>query len=554
MSAPAGAGDGSAYDRAIALRASGRIAEAERAFAELASANTDREPALAALADLYEQTSRPAKALDVLTTLAREHPDRLYYTARLAGVLEALGRFDEAIGQYLEFLRRQPDQTNGWFNLALLYRKSKLYGHAVAAYETALQLGVDDAEEVLSNMGVLYSEMRRGGDARRMYQRALEISPDYVPALFNLAGLLEEQGDRERAIELYRQILSLDPGHSEALSRLVYARRITVADEDLLVALRRGIENAGADRLGEEALRFALGKALDDLGRYDEAFSAYSAANALGRRRNLPYDPRAVERAFGRIMEVFRAPWIRQAANPSTARPIFICGMFRSGSTLVEQILGSHPSVTAGGELDFLPWLVQERLMPFPDRAGTATPDELRKLGDRYMELLKSIFPSADHVTDKRPDNFLLVGLIKRIFPGARIVYTRRDGLDNCLSVYFQQLGGNLNYATDLPNIAHYYRQHARLMKHWFECLPDELFTVNYEELVRAPEPVVRGLLAFLGLEWDPGCLDFAGGGGLVKTASVWQVRDGLHDRSVGRWNHYESHLRDARAILEGRT
>jgi hypothetical protein len=225
--------------------------------------------------------------------------------------------------------------------------------------------------------------------------------------------------------------------------------------------------------------------------------------------------------------------------------------MFRSGSTLVEQILGAHPELTAGGELDFFPWVVQQNLMPYPERAVRATRAELEAAGNRYLALVRSIFPGARRVTDKRPDNFLHIGLLKAVFPAARIIYTRREPLDNCLSLYFQQLGGNLHYANDLRSIAHYYGQHARLMKHWVGVLGDGVFTVDYDDLVREPEQIVRRLLAFIGLEWHDRCLNFAEDGGPVKTASIWQVREALHTRSSGRWRRYACHLREAQAILE---
>jgi len=534
---------GAALERARMLAAGGRLAEAERAFRELAASTTLREEALQALADLYEQGGRDNAAADVWLQLADRAPDRLYYCARLAGVLERLGRSDDAIARYQRLLARQPGLANAQFNVALLYRKNKRYAEAVAAYEEALKLGIDGREEVYSNLGVLYSEMRRAEDALAMFRRSLECRPDYVPALFNLAGLLEEQGERAQAIVLYERILAADARHWESLSRLAYARRFTRADDPLLETLRRAVHAAAGDPPGCEALYFALGKALDDLGQYDEAFAAYRSANEFGRRRNPSYDRRAVESAFDTLIDGFTGDWLRRASTGLEAGPIFICGMLRSGSTLIEQILASHPAVTVGGELDFLPWLIQRDLLPYPQRAVAAGSTELGALGNRYLKLVESVFPGAAQFTDKRPDNFLHLGLIKAVFPRARIVYTRRSAPDNCLSIYFQQLGGNLNYATDLANIAHYYREHERLMRHWFDVLGEGIHTVDYDELVRAPEAVLRGLLSFLGLEWDDRCLNFDRASASVKTASVWQVREPLHRRSSGRWRAYERHL-----------
>jgi tetratricopeptide (TPR) repeat protein len=297
-------------------------------------------------------------------------------------------------------------------------------------------------------------------------------------------------------------------------------------------------------------LYFGLGKALDDLKRYEEAIAAYNAANALGKLRNPPYDRLAAEKSFGQLISVFDTDWIKRTATQSTATPIFVCGMFRSGSTLIEQILAAHPLITAAGELDSLPWLLARRLAPLPQVANTSR-EELQQIGDEYLASLKELFPNDENIVDKRPDNFLRLGLIRSMFPSARIVYTKRALKDNCLSVYFQQLDGHLSYATDLEDIAHYYNQHEHLMVHWNSLFGDNIYTVDYDELVQSPKPVLQGLIDFLGFEWDDRCLSFQQTDSLVKTASVWQVREKLHSASSGRWRNYESFMPKLQASLK---
>lgn len=538
------------FERAGQMRDQGRFAEAEQAYQQLAESGEQREAVLRALVELYLQTRQAGKAIETLAALTEEVPDKLYYYARLAGLLDGLGRTDAAISQYRRLLQRQPGHAVAHFNLALLYKKGKRYPDAANAYEEAIKHGIDNVQEVYSNLGVLYSEMRQPEQAREMYERALGIDPGHVPALFNLAGLCEELGERQRALEFYERILSINPGHWDSLARIAHAKKLTGADADLVDALRRATADAKDDPMASEGLYFALGKALDDLGEYGEAFAAYRSANELGRLRNKPYEKSTVEQAFARIIELFTPEWLRRVTTASTATPIFICGMFRSGSTLIEQILAGHPSVTAGGELDYLPWLVAERLAPYPDGVMSASREKLDELGQEYLSRLRRQFPDADCVTDKRPDNFLHLGLIKALFPCARIVYTRRNPADNCLSVYFQQLGGNLSYATDLEDTAHYYRQHERLMAHWANCFTDDIFTVDYDVLVDSPKQVLRELLQFLELEWDDRCLTFTEADSPVQTASVWQVRDELHSRSSGRRRNYTPFVQDIQALL----
>ena len=458
---------------------------------------------------------------------------------------------DPAIRHHEQLLAREPNNAVGHFNLALLYKNARRYEDAVTSYLRSVELGIDHVEEVYSNLGVLYSEMRQPQRAREMYEKSLDLVPRYIPALFNLAGLLEEQGQREQAVDLFERILTIDPQYWDALSRLANAQRIVSTDDPLIESLRAAVAAAGNDPAAQEGLLFALGKVLDDVGSYGEAFEAYRQANELGRRLRGRYDPQRAERGIASMLARFDENWLSQAETSGTASPIFICGMYRSGSTLVEQILSAHASVQMGGELDVLPWLLNERLQPFPQRLAEITPAELSAIADEYMSKLQALFPGGAHVTDKRPDNVLHLGLIRAMFPAARIVLTRRELRDNCLSIYFQQLGAQLNYATDLADAAHYYRLQERLLERWHALLGENIFTVDYDELVRDPEPVLRALLEFLGLPWDKACLEFQQARSQVKTASVWQVREPLHTRSSGRWQNYRPYIEAIDALRE---
>jgi hypothetical protein len=241
------------------------------------------------------------------------------------------------------------------------------------------------------------------------------------------------------------------------------------------------------------------------------------------------------------------------AATPGPT-PLFVCGMFRSGSTLLEQILGAHPNVIAGGELDFLMRLAAERLAPFPASVATLDPTRVAAFVAEYRALLAKLFPQAGpgmFVTDKRPDNFQLIGLIQRLFPGAKIVHTTRHPLDNGLSVFVQHLNPQVaGYACDLRDIGHYYGQYRRLMAHWKALYPECIIDVHYDALVRNPVPTLQRLFAELGLDWDERCLDFHRLGNTVKTASYWQVRRPLYGESSGRWRRYAEPLSPLRRAL----
>lgn len=523
------------------LRSQGRLLEAEQIYRNLATPGPHRFDALQALTDLFLQQRRVDEAHNILKMLTVENPDNLHFCARLASYFEALGQTQAAISEYLRLLERQPDIATAHYNIALLYTQIKQYSDALNAYEKAIDLDIERVEEVYSNMGALCSEIHDADRARKMYLLALEHAPDYVPALYNLAGHCEETNEKQAAIEHYERILSINPQHWDALARLAYPRKITNEHQELVDRLERAVEHPHADNLARETLNFALGKSFDDLKLYKRASAAYVAANELGKLRVAPYDRGKTEQAFDQLIELFDAAWVSQAETESTAAPIFICGMLRSGSTLLEQMLAGHPSITAGGEIVFLPWLAGRELAPYPEGARSASRERLRRVSDEYLSRVRELFPDYEVITDKRPDNFLHLGLIKALFPAARIIITRRNLFDNCLSVYFQQLGRALRYATDIENTAHYHRQHERLIAHWTTCFGDDIFTVDYEALVESPEPLMRRLTEFLGLGWDARVLEFQKTSSLVKTASLWQVRGELHTHSSGRWHNYES-------------
>jgi tetratricopeptide (TPR) repeat protein len=530
-----------AFRAAQKLHQEGKLAEAEVAYRRLSGPGKYRETALQGLFDLYLHSGRPQQAVEVLIALIQEVPDSLTYHAHLAELSQTMGQPEVAIGFYERLLERRPDLADGHFSLALQYKRAFRYKDALRAYEKALELGARDLQEVYCNIGVLYSDMRDAAKAQEMYERSLAVDANYVPALFNLAGLCEEGGERERAIEIYERILVGNPQHWDAIARLAQAKKTGDPDDALIDRLKRAIEAAGGDPLAQEGLYFALGNVLDSVSRFDEAFAAYSSGNALGKQRMQPFDRQVTAQGFDQLIKLFDSDWIARHRTNSTASPIFVCGMFRSGSTLIEQMLGAHPEITSGGELDFLPWLIAKNMAPYPQRVTELSASELQLIGDEYLSMTRQLFPDATNLTDKRPDNFLHLGLVKAMFPRARIVWTRRTRADNCLSVFFQQLGGNLSYTTDLEDTADYYDQQVRLMDHWQACFGEDIHTVDYEELVSSPEPVLRSLLDFLGLEWDERCLDFKRASGSVKTASIWQVREGLHQASSGRWRNYEA-------------
>lgn len=471
---------------------------------------------------------------------------------REAQMLQRLKRVPEAVDAYKRILERWPDLADCWFNLAVLQRAQQQLPEALASYQRALDSGIASPEEVHLNRGVIYADyLRQDAAAERELKQALALNPAYVPALLNLANLYEDLGRRSEASALYERILALEPRCLEALARYANLQPATSPDDRLIARVESALRlpSSAAERA---SLGFALGRLLDGKGQYPAAFKAYADANADSRASAGPaaYDRKQHEELIDRLIR--SSPAARKnltSGDPARPQPIFICGLFRSGSTLAEQLLAGHPGLTAGGELDLLQQLAAS-LVPFPESLAALTPDQLASLATRYRNELLQLFPGAAWVTDKRPDNFLLIGFIKSLFPQARIVHTTRDPLDNCLSIFFLHLDHRMSYALDLMDIGHYLREYRRLMAHWQRCFGADIFEFNYDAFVHEPAAQAARLFEFLGLDWDPRYLEADSRGRAVKTASVWQVRESIYTRSSGRAGHYRAELSGLREYL----
>ena len=471
---------------------------------------------------------------------------------REAARLRAAGRAEEAIGAYERLLARAPDLPDSWYNLALMQRQTGRYEAALQSYQAALDRSVSRPEEVHLNRAVIYADhLRRDAEAERELAAALACNPSYVPALLNLGNLHEDRGSRDEARALYERCLAIEPGALEALARLAGLGKAESAEDAMIARLNGAIASPRATAAERASLGFALGRLLDGCGAYDAAFEAYAQANRASREsgRGAIYDRRAQEKFVSQTMKRFAAGH-PQASGAGGAAPIFICGMFRSGSTLLEQVLAAHPRVTAGGEIDTLPGFVRKALSPFPAAMANVDADKLATLAAEYRVGLARTFPGAERITDKRPDNFLYIGLIKSLFPDAKIVHTVRDALDNCLSIYFLHLDHGMAYALDLLNIGHYYRQYRMLMAHWKSLYGADILDFDYDRFVHAPRGEAERLLDFCGLEWDEAVLSFHRVQNAVKTASVWQVREPLYARASGRARHYARQLAPLAAYL----
>lgn len=460
---------------------------------------------------------------------------------RLAAFVRQRGyALGPVIDAYRKFLERTPASALGTYNYAYYLGCARQVDAAVENYLRAIELGIKAPEEAHLNIGNLYMDVAQDNDkAREQLEKAIALNPDYAQAYFNLGNLEEREGHREAAQNCFSRCLELDPKNDFALARLADASRFDTAEDALISRM--------AERSGESKnidLHFALGRAYDQVENYEKAWPELVRANELDRAQHNEYKQSRSEAVVQRIQSVCNSEWLSQFGGDSHST-VFVCGMFRSGSTLVEQILSAHPSFTAGGESEFFPRLVGRNFRGFPEGLERLDPDVLSAWRSEHAALSDHFTGGETRFIDKRPDNFLYAGLIKAVLPAAKFVVTERDWRDMAVSVFSTRLAPSQAYATRLEDIGHYLGLHRELIDHWEKVMGDDLMRVEYESLIANPRETIGAVLDFLGEPWDDACLEFDKHERSVGTASVWQVRQPLNPKSIGRWQNYQGPLRE---------
>jgi tetratricopeptide (TPR) repeat protein len=462
--------------------------------------------------------------------------------ARLGAALCCLGRYGEA-----QQALRRAIAIKGACGAAHLTLGNLLRDRGeFAASETALRRAVKQdprSPQALVSLGLTLGMRKQPSATRDCFERAQRLKPRDPAVLSSLAWLAGIEGRFEEAEKVCRAALEADSTHPGAWALLAGFRRMTDADGDWL----EGAERTLARRLApieESKLRYAMGKYFDDLGKYSRAFEQYRRANELQKLAATPYDRSARTKL---VDETIGAYTVERLARPvkgasDSPRPVIVTGMARSGTSLVEQIIASHPRAIGAGELDF--WNVAAHTHRESMRGEAPDESLARKLGGSYLKVLEHHSANALRVVDKSTVNTDRLGLIHSLLPGARMIYLQRDPVDTCLSCYFQDFANVASFSLDLADLAHYYREHHRLISHWRSALPEgSLLLVPYAELVADPGTWSRRIVEFIGLEWDSRCLQFHQTARPVLTASNWQVRQPVYSRSVGRWENYKKFI-----------
>jgi tetratricopeptide (TPR) repeat protein len=509
---------------------------------ELAEAHNNLGVALKELGKLDEAVACCQRALELKPDYAEAHNHK-------GAALKELGKLDEAAACFRRALELTPDKAEFHNNLGAVLIDQGNVDEAIACLRRALELKPDYAE-AHGNLGNALRDHGQPHEAAACYARALELKPGYAATHCGLGMALEQIGDLQAAEDCFRAALKHDASYPYAHHKLAIILGGRLPDEDL-AAQRRLLEQIELNDGQRSLLRFGIARVLDARGEYTEAAEHLDRAHSLelreAERLGQAYDPEAYERLVARMLAVCGPAFFERVRGfgLESEVPVFVVGLPRSGTTLVEQILACHSGVFGAGELkltgDSMAALGSQDMDAF---AGLARLDSetARRIAARHLEKLTALDPTALRIVDKMPHNYLYLGLLACLFPRAKFIHCRRDLRDvavSCWMTHFQEV----RWSNDRRHIASRFHEYRRIMEHWRKVLPAPLLEVDYEETVADLEGVARRLTAWCGLEWEPGCLEFHRGRRVVRTASAVQVRRPVYGSSVGRWKHYAEAL-----------
>ncbi len=476
------------------------------------------------------------------------NPDYAAAHYNLGSVFLEQGDTESAFRSFQNTTRIDPNHANAHFQLGSLHRTRGDIGKSVRSFRKAHTLAPDD-QEIQLCLAVSLTEFDGLNEAKTILEPLCQARPGWADAGSALAAVYERLGDTDLAWKHLAPALSQDPVPVDAALALAnLAPKLDRIDQAITI-LQNILHIDPPDPSPRMLCHFALGRLFDRLEESDQAFDHFTKANQL---KPCAYTPDEHQHFIDAMIQTFGGadPQHDSPTRPDGPRPIFIVGMPRSGTSLVEQVFASHPQITGGGELPLISALTQQVSratdsdQPYPHSIPALTGPHLQEMANLYHAKLLEISPNAEYVTDKAPTNFLHLGLISRILPHAKIIHCQRTPAAACWSCYTQNFVGTHPYSYDLAHLAHYHRQYQRLTHHWQDTLPTPTLDVVYEDLVTDPEPQMRQLIDFVGLDWNADCLRFHENTRPMPSASYDQVRQPIYTSAIDRWRRYEQHLK----------
>lgn len=562
--------------KGVAYAQSGKSREAIENLESALRIVPANEEALTWLGNLLRVSNEFMRSIECSRRLLGVNSTSVAAFVNLGHCYSALGKNIDAIECFVSASRLQPDEPAHFYNLGLSLRRAGLLEESLDALTASVEIGsgsfrsLAELGDVQLELGHRKAAILSFTEAARLepttargrrrlamalvegnsYREAevclldlISLAPEAIDGRLLLARIYQRLGRFSEARSQLRQVISINPNGARAYFDLAYGQNLR-DESEILTGMEHAIAKQ-ANPKDKALLYYSIGKYHDDNGQYSQAMDHFDQANAimLSLIADRPFDPAEHEKYIGSLISLFTSEYIKthKSAGVPSEVPVFVVGMIRSGTTLVEKILSSHPEIAGGGELLFWPTKTRGLLSPEQDRLLDS---QLMSLGDQFLTFLQEEFPGASRVTDKMPHNYAIAGLLHVIFPNARIIHCRRQPADNGLSIYITPYQGSVRYAHSRDNIASYYRQYQRMMSHWETVIPQErMLTIDYERLVTDTEATTRRLIEFCGLEWSDACLRSHETPGDVRTPSQWQVRQGIYSSSIQRWKHYEPWL-----------
>lgn len=539
----------------------GRLNEARTEYEAAIRLNPSYAEAHSNLANLLNDLGRHDEALDMARRAIELNPRSADAYLNAAAIAQARKQPGEAIRWINNVLSFAPDHPGALLALATVQRETEDYAAAEQAARRAVA-SMPQSGEAHEVLGQVLQGLFRSDEAKAEYEQAAKLPmPRPESPVDKKAVLLLELGRNQDALAAFDEALAINPRSAGVWFNRCEAKTFAADDPDIpaMERLLADGERLGISRDDRITLSFALGKACLDAGQDDRAFAFLAEANRL-KRATFDYDAKAVDQWLTNITTTVGTELLSRLAghgDPSEL-PVFIIGMPRSGTTLIEQILASHPLVHGAGELRLVQSMVDQisgpNLVPlgYPHLVESMAPENLPRLARHYLDRVSVLAPGKTRIVDKMPANFLYAGFIHAMFPNARILHCRRDPVDTCLSCYTKLFGGEQRFAYDLAELGHFYKGYERLTAHWASVLPADRYTeVVYENVVADLEGEARRLVAFCGLDWNDACLSFHKLERPVRTASASQVRQPIYKGSVGRWRKYAKHLQPLLTALD---
>jgi Flp pilus assembly protein TadD len=514
-------------------------------------------PDLFAKASACHRAGQLAAAIAIYKQIVALKPDLPGAQNNLGVALASCDHHDEAAAAFRRAIALDANNWDVHINLGQALWQLGRFKASEEIFRRAIAIRPDNAE-AYSGLGVALMELDRPAEAEAAFCQAISLNRSFAGAYNNLGLVLKETGRFADASLAFQIAIRLAPKSTSYYGNLGAVRAFASADP-YVIAMESLAKDAASLPLPERThLHFALAKAYEDTGRFECAFRELLTGNKL-KRQQTAYDEAATLKRMQRITELFTPDFLRvhQGSGEQSNVPVFVIGMPRSGTTLIEQILASHTRIFGAGELSLLEQTtraVGNTLLglPYPDMVPAMSREQFRILGASYLDKLRQRAPDASRIVDKMPANFAFAGLIHLALPNAAIIHAVRDPVDTCASCFSILFTRGQSHTYDLAELGRYYRQYRNMMSHWHRVLPPgRIIDVHYEELVDDLEGTARRIIAHCGLEWDQRCLDFHGTTRTVRSASAAQVRRPIYQTSIGRKRRYEAFLGPLLAELD---